>query len=207
MPHLHSYSCVDTHRKVTTCLFLPPPMPYLFSNPVRSEAKASSQLRRRDGVVGYSFSTSPGARRRPGRWPRGGRGRQARPAASRGARTSDTLMGDLPGAATSQRVRTADQRCSGPLPIFPGGPHVDHMAVKVVADGCIGVQLRWTSGRAVLVDGARFIDCFYIDLCSIWDTICIRFGMCARYDLLSPCDIVLAKPAMQERSDRFRLVC
>ena len=25
MPHLHSYSCVDTHRKVTTCLFLPPP--------------------------------------------------------------------------------------------------------------------------------------------------------------------------------------
>jgi len=110
---------------------------------------------------GCSFATSPGARRRPGRWPRGGRGRQARPAASRGARTSDTLMGDLPGAATSQRVRTADQRCSGPLPIFPGGPHVDHMAVKVVADGCIGVQLRWTSGRAVLVDGARFIDCFY----------------------------------------------
>jgi len=95
-------------------------------------------------------------------------------------------MGDLPGAATSQRVRMADQRCSGPLPIFPGGPHVDHMAVKVVADGCIGVQLRWTSGRAVLVDGARFIDCFYIDLCSIWDTICIRFGMCVRYDLLSP---------------------
>ena len=132
MPHLHSYSCVDTHRKVTTCLFLPPPC-HICSQ-IQLDPK-----QRPAASCGCSFATSPGARRRPGRWPRGGRGRQARPAASRGARTSDTLMGDLPGAATSQRVRTADQRCSGPLPIFPGGPHVDHMAVKVVADGCIGV--------------------------------------------------------------------
>ena len=161
MPHLHSYSCVDTHRKVTTCLFLPPPMPYLFSNPVRSEAKAGSQLRLQLRHFARRTQTSGSVASRDVWTPGGGRGRQARPAASRGARTSDTLMGDLPGAATSQRVRTADQRCSGPLPIFPGGPHVDHMAVKVVADGCIGVQLRWTSGRAVLVDGARFIDCFY----------------------------------------------
>ena len=100
MPHLHSYSCVDTHRKVTTCLFLPPPMPYLFSNPVRSEAKAGSQLRLQLRHFARRTQTSGSV-------------------ASRGARTASTA-GGVAGCAD---VRYSDGRLArrGDIPKSPDG--------------------------------------------------------------------------------------
>jgi hypothetical protein len=135
MPHLHSYSCghalmrrhpSENHHLHCTCLFLPPACHVC--------SQIQLLLPKRRPAASCGIATGWWAAASPLREPHAdvrvgglagcadtsrGRGRQAWPAASRGAadvRYSDARLAGCGEPATSQGVRTADQRCSDPLP-------------------------------------------------------------------------------------------